>query len=137
MNGFVNLKKGFYDKAFDSFSEGLSLREDIGFNHLIINSLNNFGYLYLMMSDFEKAIHYYEKSIKLTKDDKQEKYKQNYGDRFALEIGTWCPINTQNTSYSREIIPASFVPPNVGRYDDIWSGYILRKITHHLNHYIS
>ena len=59
------------------------------------------------------------------------KYKKTYGDTFALENGTWCPINTQNTSYSRDIIPASFVPPNVGRYDDIWSGYLLRKITDH------
>ena len=56
--GVKNKFKGFYDKAFDSFSEGLSLREEIGFNHLIINSLNNFGYLYLMMSDFEKAKHF-------------------------------------------------------------------------------
>ena len=66
-----------------------------------------------------------------------KKYLRTYGDNFCLDIGTWCPINTQNTSYSREIIPASFVPPNVGRYDDIWSGYLLRKITDHFNHYIS
>ena len=60
----------------------------------------------------------------------------NDSDFFALDIGTWCPINTQNTAYSREIIPASFVPPNVGRYDDIWSGYFLRKITDHLGHFV-
>ena len=78
-NGYFYSKKGFYDKAYDSFSEGLSLREEIGFNHLIINSLNNFGYLYFNMGDFEKAIHYYERSIELTKEEKQEKYKQDYG----------------------------------------------------------
>ncbi len=65
------------------------------------------------------------------------KYKKTFGDTFALENGTWCPINTQNTSYSRDIIPASFVPPNVGRYDDIWSGYLLRKITDHFDHYVT
>jgi len=65
------------------------------------------------------------------------KYKKTYGDTFALDKGTWCPINTQNTSYAREIIPASFVPPNVGRYDDIWSGYLLRKITDYFDHYVT
>jgi len=60
-----------------------------------------------------------------------------HGNNFALDIGTWCPINTQNTSYARELIPASFVPPNVGRYDDIWSGYLIRKITDHLKHYVT
>ena len=64
-------------------------------------------------------------------------YKCTFGDNFALEKGTWCPINAQNTSYLRKIIPASFVPPNIGRYDDIWSGYLLRKISDHLNHYIT
>lgn len=65
------------------------------------------------------------------------KYKRTYGDTFALNKGTWCPINTQNTVYAREIIPASFVPPNVGRYDDIWSGYFLRKITDRFDHYVT
>ena len=64
-------------------------------------------------------------------------FKRTYGNTFALAKGTWCPINTQNTSYSREIIPASFVPPNVGRYDDIWSGYLLRKITDHMGDYVT
>ena len=64
-------------------------------------------------------------------------FKRSYGDTFALDIGTWCPINTQNTSYSREIIPASFVPPNVGRYDDIWSGYLLRKLIDHMGDYVT
>ncbi|MHB2018541.1 MAG: hypothetical protein ACYCW6_16465 [Candidatus Xenobia bacterium] len=49
-------------------------------------------------------------------------------DRIAVAKGSWCPINTQNTSYRRDIIPAAFVPPNVGRYDDIFSGYCMRAI---------
>ena len=65
------------------------------------------------------------------------KYKETFGKNFILHKNTWCPINTQNTSYCSEIIPASLVLPNVGRYDDIWSGYLLRKIVDHMNHYIS
>jgi len=64
-------------------------------------------------------------------------YKGTHGERFALELGTWCPINTQNTAYSRDIIPAIFVPPHVGRYDDIWSGYLTRKIMDHFGHYVT
>jgi len=74
---------------------------------------------------------------RLCKPINADKYKRTHGDTFALNNGTWCPINTQNTSYAREIIPASFVPPNVGRYDDIWCGYLLRKITDHLDHYVT
>lgn len=74
---------------------------------------------------------------RLSKPINAIKYKRTYGDTFALDKGTWCPINTQNTVYTRDIIPASFVPPNVGRYDDIWSGYFLRKITDHFDHYVT
>ena len=74
---------------------------------------------------------------RLAKPINAVKYKRTYGDIFALDKGTWCPINTQNTAYIRDIIPASFVPPNVGRYDDIWSGYFLRRITDHLDHYVT
>ena len=74
---------------------------------------------------------------RLCKPINAKSYKKTYGNNFALNKSTWCPINTQNTSYSREIIPASFVPPNVGRYDDIWSGYLLRKITDHFDHFVT
>lgn len=64
-------------------------------------------------------------------------YKKTYGNNFVLDIETWCPINTQNTAYSREIIPAAFISPYAGRYDDIWSGYLLRKIMDHLGDYVA
>lgn len=60
-----------------------------------------------------------------------------FGKYFTLSNGTWSPINTQNTCYKRELIPASFVSPYAGRYDDIFSGYILRRIMDHLNHFVS
>lgn len=60
----------------------------------------------------------------------------NYPSNFALEIGTWSPINTQNTSYQAKLMPASFVSPHSGRYDDIFSGYFLRSIMDHMGDYI-
>ena len=50
-----------------------------------------------------------------------------------LDIGTWCPFNSQNTAFARKTIPAYFLSPNIGRYDDIWASYFLRKIIDHLN----
>ncbi len=55
----------------------------------------------------------------------------------ALMPGTWAPFNSQNTSLSREVIPAYFLSPHVGRYDDIWASYIVRVIADHLKHLVS
>jgi hypothetical protein len=54
-------------------------------------------------------------------------------DNFVLEQSTWSPINTQNTSVVRELIPAFLfvtmawpVPGGkLDRYGDIWGGYFL------------
>lgn len=56
-----------------------------------------------------------------------------YGRTFALAKGTWSPINTQNTAFARATIPAAFVSPFAGRYDDILSGYVLRRIVDHMD----
>jgi hypothetical protein len=54
-------------------------------------------------------------------------------DVFVLDHSTWSPVNTQNTSIVRELIPA-FVFVTMGwpvpggkidRYGDIWGGYFL------------
>lgn len=37
------------------------------------------------------------------------------------------PFNSQNTFFSRDVIPYYMVLPHVGRMDDIWGGYILQK----------
>jgi len=60
-----------------------------------------------------------------------------FGDNFALEKGTWCPINTQNTAILREALPSFFLNPQQLRYDDIWAGFILRKIADYIGDYIS
>lgn len=54
-------------------------------------------------------------------------------DTFVLHQSTWCPINTQNTSVIRQLIPAfifvimGFNVPGgkIDRYGDIWGGYFL------------
>jgi len=58
--------------------------------------------------------------------------KGKWGKTFLLEKGTWCPINTQNTAFHRDTIPAAFVSPHAGRYDDIISGFFLRHIIDHM-----
>ena len=52
--------------------------------------------------------------------------------RFALQPGTWSPFNSQNTAVMREVIPAYFLSPCVGRYDDIWPSYIVTRIAEHM-----
>lgn len=69
----------------------------------------------------------YAKSMKLPAEDSY----------VALEKATWSPINTQNTAYTNEYLRISFVSPFVGRYDDIFSGYILRSISDHMNKYVT
>ncbi len=56
---------------------------------------------------------------------------------FALAKDTWSPFNSQNTSIAREVIPAYFLSPYIGRYDDIWAAYVIKKIADYKDHYIS
>jgi hypothetical protein len=57
-------------------------------------------------------------------------------DLFVLDQATWSPVNTQNTSVVRELIPAFVfvtmacpVPGGVlDRYGDIWGGYFLQAL---------
>ncbi len=58
-------------------------------------------------------------------------------DNFALAPNTWSPFNSQNTGIHRDVIPSYFLSPNVGRYDDIWASYIVRRIADHLGDIIS
>ena len=56
---------------------------------------------------------------------------------FVLQPGTWSPFNSQNTALLREVIPAYFLSPCVGRYDDIWPSYIVTRIANHLGDVIA
>ena len=59
--------------------------------------------------------------------------KQPWLGTFSLSPGTWCPFNSQNTAIARSAIPAYFLSPYTGRYDDIWASYIVIRIAEHLN----
>eukprot|EP00698_Gefionella_okellyi_P006424 TRINITY_DN15772_c0_g1_i1.p1 TRINITY_DN15772_c0_g1~~TRINITY_DN15772_c0_g1_i1.p1 ORF type:complete len:373 (+),score=34.37 TRINITY_DN15772_c0_g1_i1:96-1214(+) len=56
---------------------------------------------------------------------------------FVLDKSTWSPFNSQNTAVRREVIPAYFMSWCVGRYDDIWPSYVVRRIADHLGHSVA
>lgn len=56
---------------------------------------------------------------------------------FVLHKGTWCPFNSQNTALAREVVPAYFLSPHIGRFDDIWAAYVIKAIADHLGHGIA
>jgi len=59
-------------------------------------------------------------------------FKPSWTGNIALEPGTWSPFNSQNTALMRDVLPAYFLSPYVGRYDDIWASYIVNRIAGHL-----
>ncbi|EKX51750.1 hypothetical protein GUITHDRAFT_150797 [Guillardia theta CCMP2712] len=71
---------------------------------------------------------------RLCNDISAERYLRE--DSFSLSRKTWCPFNSQNTAISREVIPGYCLSPNVGRYDDIWAGYVVMAIADKLDHAI-
>ena len=63
--------------------------------------------------------------------------KANWSGNIALQPGTWSPFNSQNTALMRDVVPAYFLSPYIGRYDDIWASYIVARIAQHLGDVIS
>lgn len=62
-------------------------------------------------------------------------YKKDYN--YALEKGTFSPFNSQNTAIHRDMVPVYFLVPDIGRFDDIWSSYIVERVAGHLGDYVS
>ncbi len=64
---------------------------------------------------------------------------------FVLDQPTWSPVNTQNTSVVRELIPAfvfvtmAWAVPGgkLDRYGDIWGGYFLIALMQGTNHHVA
>ena len=56
---------------------------------------------------------------------------------FFLAPGARSPFNSQNTVLVRAALPAYFLSPNVGRYDDIFASFIVKRIADHLGWGIS
>ena len=61
-----------------------------------------------------------------------------------LDLGTWTPVNTQNTSLHRSLLPAYYFPRMdykfdqgyIDRYGDIFSGYFIQACMSHLKHHV-
>jgi len=64
-------------------------------------------------------------------------YKYSRNDNFALDKDVWCPFNSQNTALSSEVIPAYFLSPHIGRFDDIWASYFVKRVADYFNHSIA
>lgn len=64
-------------------------------------------------------------------------FKPSWTGNIALEPGTWSPFNSQNTALMRDVLPAYFLSPFVGRYDDIWASYVINRIAGHFGDVIS
>lgn len=55
----------------------------------------------------------------------------------VLAPGTWSPINSQNTCFRAEFLPTYYLSSHVGRYDDIFAGYVLQRIAMELDFAVS
>jgi hypothetical protein len=62
-------------------------------------------------------------------------------ERVMLARGIMAPINTQNTAFHRDLVPAFYFVPvgekvggiAVERYGDIWAGFLAKKLIDHLD----
>lgn len=52
----------------------------------------------------------------------------NRNENYALDSGVFSPFNSQNTTIHRDIVPAYFLVPEIGRFDDIWASYIVERV---------
>jgi hypothetical protein len=76
----------------------------------------------------------------LYNDIKSYGIKMDMKDKYALFMGNYIPINTQNTSFLAEITPAFYAllmdteinGLKMDRYDDVWAGWFITAIAHHL-----
>lgn len=59
------------------------------------------------------------------------RYKR--GRNIVLAPGVFCPFNSQNTAVAGPSLPAYFMSPHVGRYDDIWASYLYKHLADHLH----
>ncbi len=68
--------------------------------------------------------------------------ESDFGPQFAVAKGDYLTVCSMNLAFRREVIPGFYQLPmddnewRVGRFDDIWSGVILKRIADHLSHNI-
>lgn len=46
----------------------------------------------------------------------------------VVDLNTWTVFNSQNTAIIRDLVPAFFLMPNVGRHDDIFASLIVQRV---------
>ncbi|PIQ86852.1 MAG: hypothetical protein COV74_03200 [Candidatus Omnitrophica bacterium CG11_big_fil_rev_8_21_14_0_20_45_26] len=63
--------------------------------------------------------------------------KKDFEPQFALDPTTWSSFNNQNTALSRAAIPVYFTPPTTGRNADIWTAFILCRLTEQMREVIA
>jgi len=65
--------------------------------------------------------------------------KEDYSNNFCVEKGNLLTLCSMNLAFKREIIPAFYQLPmddnrwGIGRFDDIWSGFFIKKIADKLD----
>lgn len=50
---------------------------------------------------------------------------------------SWTPLNSQNTSFLSKFLVGYFLSDQVGRYDDIYAGYVFQKLINSFDHTVS
>lgn len=66
-----------------------------------------------------------------------ESLQWNQPENFVLGQDTWAPFNSQQTAIARDLIPAYFLNPNAGRYDDIWASFIIHRLANYFGDLVS
>jgi hypothetical protein len=66
-----------------------------------------------------------------------KKVSKFFKDKTSPSINNYSPFNSQNTAILRELIPAYFLFPYIGRYDDIWASYIIKRIANIKTDYVT
>lgn len=65
------------------------------------------------------------------------KYKIKRKEKLILANNIICPLDTQNTAYLNSFWLTAFLCPYVGRFDDIFSSYISKRIADHFGYSVS
>ncbi|MBI4844371.1 MAG: hypothetical protein HY809_08635 [Nitrospirae bacterium] len=64
-------------------------------------------------------------------------YKVKREEPVILGRNAWCSFNSQNTAYLNDFWITAFLCPYIGRYDDIFSSYITKRIADKLGYCVS
>lgn len=59
-------------------------------------------------------------------------YKRGADRVFSLTPGTWSPFNCQNMALRRDLVPAYFLSPNIGRHADILASFVINKLVEYM-----